>query len=374
MSDNVELFTPMQLGDIVLSHRIVMAPMTRMRANTVTSSASQLMATYYSQRATSGGLIITEGSHINPQGQPMHASPGIYNEIQIQHWQHVVDEVHKKEGKIFLQLWHVGRASHSSFQPNNSVPVAPSAVAIKGEVVTKTGQRVPYEQPKELTLEEIKNLLDDYKTAAANAKKAGFDGVEIHAANGWLLEQFLQKKTNTRTDIYGGSVENRCRFVLQVVDIVCQIYPSQRVGIRLSPFGRINDSGEDDPISLYTYLIQQLDSKNLSYLHLVEPRSSGAAYKDVDHQDVPSVGKLFRNTWNNTLIVAGNFGRDSAIEVVNQQHADAVAFGRLFISNPDLINRLKENLPLSPYNRSTFYQGNEQGYIDYPEFYKKDLQ
>jgi len=347
--------------------------MTRMRANTATSSASQLMVTYYSQRATRGGLIITEGSHINPHGQPMHASPGIYNETQIQHWRHVVDEVHKKEGKIFLQLWHVGRASHSSFQPNNSVPVAPSAVALKGEVVTKTGQRVPFEQPKELTLEEIKNLLDDYKTAAANAKKAGFDGVEIHAANGWLLEQFLQKKSNTRTDIYGGSVENRCRFVLQVVDIVCQIYPSDRVGIRLSPFGRINDSGEDDPISLYTYLIQQLDSKNLSYLHLVEPRSSGAAYKDVDHQDVPSVGKLFRNIWNNTLIVAGNFDRDSATQVVNQQHADAVAFGRLFISNPDLVYRLEQNLPLSPYNRSTFYQGNEQGYIDYPEFYKKDL-
>jgi N-ethylmaleimide reductase len=374
MSDNIELFTPMQLGDIVLSHRIVMAPMTRIRANTVTSSASQIMAIYYSQRATSGGLIITEASHINPQVQPIHISPGIYNETQIQDWQHVVDEVHKKEGKIFLQLWHVGRVSHSSFQPNNSVPVAPSAMPLRGEVVTKTGQRALYEQPKELTLEEIKNLLDDYKTAAANAKKAGFDGVEIHAANGWLLEQFLQKKTNTRTDIYGGSVENRCRFVLQVVDIVCQVYPSQRVGIRLSPFGRINDSGEDDPISLYTYLIQQLDSKNLSYLHLVEPRSSGAAYKDVDHQDVPGVGKLFRNTWNNTLIVAGNFGRDSAIEVVNQQHADAVAFGRLFVSNPDLVNRLKENLPLSPYNRSTFYQGNEQGYIDYPEFYKKDLQ
>ena len=374
MSDNIELFTPMQLGDIVLSHRIVMAPMTRMRANTVTSSASQLMATYYSQRATSGGLIIAEASQIVPGGQLMHASPGIYSEQQTSAWQQVTQAVHDKGGKIFLQLWHVGRISHSSWQPNNMLPVAPSAIAANGEVLTRNGQKVAFEQPREMLLEEINQLVLDYSSAAKNAMLAGFDGVEIHSANGFLLEQFLQTRSNNRNDMYGGSIENRCRLVLQVIDAVCAVWGSGRVGIRLSPYGRINDSGETDPIPLYTKLVQELNTRNLAYLHLVEPRSSGAAQQDVDHLDMPEVGTIFRPHWRNTLIVAGNFNGETAKKIIENNCADAVAFGRLFVSNPDLVNRLKENLPLSPYNRSTFYQGNEQGYIDYPEFYKKDLQ
>ena len=374
MSDNIELFTPMQLGDIVLSHRIVMAPMTRMRANTVTSSASQLMATYYSQRATSGGLIIAEASQIVPGGQLMHASPGIYSEQQTSAWQQVTQAVHDKGGKIFLQLWHVGRISHSSWQPNNMLPVAPSAIAANGEVLTRNGQRVAFEQPREMLLEEINQLVLDYSSAAKNAMLAGFDGVEIHSASGFLLEQFLQTRSNNRNDMYGGSIENRCRLVLQVIDAVCAVWGSGRVGIRLSPYGRINDSGETDPIPLYTKLVQELNTRNLAYLHLVEPRSSGAAQQDVDHLDMPEVGTIFRPHWRNTLIVAGNFNGETAKKIIENNCADAVAFGRLFVSNPDLVNRLKENLPLSPYNRSTFYQGNEQGYIDYPEFYKKDLQ
>jgi N-ethylmaleimide reductase len=365
MIEESKLFTPLQLGDIMLTHRVVMAPMTRMRADISTSSATELMATYYAQRASKGGLLITEGSHINPQGQPMHASPGIYNEYQSQAWSRVVEQVHKKEGKIFLQLWHVGRVSHSSFHPNNAKPVAPSPIAVNGTVVTKSGQQVPYEQPQELQQKEIEKLINDYKTAAINAKQANFDGVEIHSANGWLLEQFLQSRSNQRTDCYGGSIETRCRFVLQVIDAVCEVFSPGRVGIRLSPFGRINDSGENDPLQLYTYLITQINLKKLAYLHLVEPRSSGAAYKDVDHDDVPEVGKLFRSLWDGALIVAGNFNRNSAIDVVQKNHADAVAFGRMFVSNPDLVNKLINNYPLTQYDRSTFYQGNEHGYIDY---------
>jgi N-ethylmaleimide reductase len=368
VNNDVKLFTPLQLGNIVLNHRVVMAPMSRLRADPITSSASDLMATYYSQRATNGGLIISEASHVNPQGQPVYASPGIYNEYQSQAWSRVVKEVHKKEGKIFLQLWHVGRVSHSSFQPNNSKPVAPSPIAINGTVITKSGQQVPYEQPQELQQEEIQKLIIDYKTAATNAKQANFDGVEIHSANGWLLEQFLQSRSNQRTDSYGGSIENRCRFVLQVIDAVCEVFPAGRVGIRLSPFGRINDSGEHDPVPLYNYLIQQINLRKLAYLHLVEPRSSGAAYKDVDHQDVPEVGKLFRNLWDNALIVAGNFDRNSAINLVQENHADAVAFGRMFVSNPDLVNKIINNYPLTHYDRSTFYQGKEHGYVDYQPY------
>lgn len=368
MIEESKLFTPLQLGDIMLTHRVVMAPMTRMRADPRTSSATELMATYYAQRASKGGLLITEGSHINPQGQPMHASPGIYNEYQSQAWSRVVEQVHKKEGKIFLQLWHVGRVSHSSFQPNNAKPVAPSPIAINGTVTTKSGQQVPYEQPQELQQQQIEKLISDYKTAAIYAKQANFDGVEIHSANGWLLEQFLQSRSNQRTDCYGGSIENRCRFVLQVIDAVCEVFPPGRVGIRLSPFGRINDSGENDPLQLYTYLITQINLKKLAYLHLVEPRSSGVAYKDVDHDDVPEVGELFRSLWDGALIVAGNFNRNSAIDVVQKNHADAVAFGRMFVSNPDLVNKLINNYPLTQYDRLTFYQGNEHGYIDYQPY------
>ena len=351
-----------------------MAPMTRMRADNISSSANQLMATYYSQRATSGGLIIAEASQIVPGGQLMHASPGIYSEQQTSAWQQVTQAVHDKGGKIFLQLWHVGRVSHSSWQPDNMLPVAPSAIAANGEVLTRNGQRVAFEQPREMLLEEINQLVLDYSSAAKNAMLAGFDGVEIHSANGYLLEQFLQTRSNNRNDMYGGSIENRCRLVLQVIDAVCAVWGSGRVGIRLSPYGRIHDSGETDPIPLYTKLVQELNTRNLAYLHLVEPRSSGAAHQDVDHLDVPEVGTIFRPHWRNTLIVAGNFNGETAEKIIENNCADAVAFGRLFISNPDLVTRLKENLPLAPYNRSTFYQGNKQGYIDYPEFYKKDLQ
>lgn len=370
MVDNC-LFQSLQVGTLQLAHRVVMAPMTRMRATVPESTANSLMAEYYSQRATDGGLIIAEASHIVPGGQAAHASPGIYSLEQIDAWKQVTNAVHAKGGKIFLQLWHVGRVTHSSFHPNRSLPVAPSPVAIDGLVLTSSGQHVPYEQPKELTLDEIQHIVTDYQNAAKNALAAGFDGVEIHAANGWLLEQFLQSKSNLRTDIYGGSIENRCRLILQVVDAVCNIYSSSSVGIRLSPFGRINDSGEQDPVPLYGHLVDLLNAKNLAYLHLVEPRSSGAAHRDVDHQDVPEVGKIFRSRWRGPLIVAGNFNRETAMQVISQGDADAVAFGRMFISNPDLVSRLKNNDNLNKYDRATFYQGGARGYIDYTVIQKE---
>jgi N-ethylmaleimide reductase len=226
--------------------------------------------------------------------------------------------------------------------------------------------REPFQTPRALRTDEIPGIVDGYAQAARNAMQAGFDGVEIHSANGYLLEQFLQSRTNLRTDAYGGSIENRCRLALEVTRAVAEVWGPQRVGIRLSPFGVANDSGEADPMPLYSHLIGELDEMGLAYLHLIEPRASGAGQAEVDHQGVPSAAELFRPAWRGVLIAAGNFRGDTAAQAIEQGHADAIAFGRLFISNPDLPQRLRLGAPLTPYNRATFYGGGEQGYTDYP--------
>ncbi|MFC7398377.1 alkene reductase [Chelatococcus sp. GCM10030263] len=360
------LFSPLSIGSHELSHRVVMAPLTRMRAGRPGNVPHALNVEYYRQRASKGGLIIAEGTQISPSGQGMPATPGIHSPEQIAGWRDVTDAVHAEGGLIFLQLWHVGRISHSSHQPAGALPVAPSAIAAAGNAFTASFERVPFETPRALETAEIPALVESYATAARNAEAAGFDGVEIHGANGYLLEEFLQSRTNQRTDAYGGSIENRARLVVEVASAVAGVWGPERVGIRLSPFGIANDSGEADPMPLYSHVIRELAKLRLGYLHLIEPRASGAGQAEVDHKDVPSAAELFRPIWPNVLIAAGNFRADTAEAAVAEGKADAIAFGRLFIANPDLPERLRRGAPLNPYNRATFYGGGVEGYIDYP--------
>jgi N-ethylmaleimide reductase len=363
------LFSPLKVGPYQLAHRVVLAPLTRMRAEKPGLSPRPLNTEYYRQRTTPGGLLIAEATPVVATGHGNPGVPGIYTEAQIKGWREVVDAVHAKGGLIFLQLWHVGRVSHSSLQPGGVLPVSASAVPISAELKTMTanGQPAAYETPRALETSEIEGIIDGYREGARNALKAGFDGVEIHGANGYLIEQFLQSRTNLRTDRYGGSIENRARLLMEIADAVIEVWGADRVGVRLSPYGIANDSGEADPMPLYTHVVQSLDSLGLAYLHFIEPRSSGAGRAEVNHQNVPSAMLLFRTMWKGVLITAGGFTGDTAEAAIKAGHVDAIAFGRIFISNPDLPRRLQHGFPLTPYNRATFYGGEEAGYTDYPE-------
>jgi N-ethylmaleimide reductase len=364
------LFSPLKVGPYQLEHRLMMAPLTRMRAAKPSSAPRTLNADYYAQRATEGGLIIAEASPVLATGFGNPGVPGIYSEPQVEGWRAVVDAVHAKGGVIFLQLWHVGRVSHSSFQPGGALPVAPSAVAISAEykAMTADGKAAAYETPRALETGEVAGIVEAFRQAARNAKAAGFDGVEIHGANGYLIEQFLQSRSNLRTDQYGGGIENRVRFLMEVTQAVIEVWGADRVGVRLSPYGVANDSGEADPMPLYTHAIQSLNPLGLAYLHFIEPRSSGAGRAEVNHQNVPSAMVLFRPVWKGVLISAGGFTGEAADAAIAAGHADAIAFGRIFISNPDLPRRLRHGYPLTPYSRATFYGGEEKGYTDYPVY------
>lgn len=362
------LFAPLAIGPYGLSHRVVMAPLTRMRAGPGDVPRA-LNAEYYRQRATRGGLIIAEASPISESAKGMPLTPGIHTRAQIQGWKVITDAVHEAGGVIFLQLWHVGRISHSSHQPDGKLPVAPSAIPATGSAFTANFERVPFETPRSLTTGELAGVLEDYAGAACNAQDAGFDGVEVHGANGYLIEQFLHSRTNSRTDAYGGSIENRARLLLEATKSVVDVWGADRVGVRLSPFGVANDSGEADPLPLYGYAVGELAKLGLAYLHLIEPRASGAGQAEVDHQNVPSASKVFRPIWPGVLIAAGNYSPDSADAAVAAGQADAIAFGRSFIANPDLPERIQRQVPLNRYDRSTFYGGDAAGYTDYPRFH-----
>jgi len=362
------LFSPLTIGPHHLKHRVVMAPLTRMRADKATLAPRPLNVDYYAQRATPGGLIIAEATPVLPTGTGNPNVPGIYSEAQVAGWKRVVDAVHAKGGLIFLQLWHVGRVSHSSFQPGGALPVAPSAIAIGDDLkaMTADGKVAAYETPRALETDEIPGIIAAYGQAARNAIAAGFDGVEVHGANGYLIEQFLQTRSNQRTDRYGGSIENRCRFLVEVTEAVIAACGADKVGVRLSPYGIANGSGEAEPMPLYTTAIEALSRLGIAYLHLIEPRSSGAGRADVNWQNVPSALQLFRPVWKGVLIGAGGFTGEPAEAAIKAGHADAIAFGRYFISNPDLPRRLAHGWPLTPYHRPTFYGGEEKGYTDYP--------
>ncbi|MDE2362558.1 MAG: alkene reductase [Hyphomicrobiales bacterium] len=361
-----KLFEPLKIGRYTLAHRIAMAPLTRMRATKGTNAPNALNAKYYGQRATKGGLIICEASPVVDGGAAGPDVPGIFSDAQIKGWRLVTDAIHAKGGIAFLQLWHGGRISHSSLNSKGAPPVAPSAVApTQGMAMTATFEPKPFETPRALETAEIPALVAAYAQAAKNAVAAGFDGVEIHGANGYLLEQFLQTRTNQRADAYGGSIENRARLMLEVTRAVADAIGADRTGIRLSPYGRANDSGEADPMPLYSHVIGELNKMGLAYLHLIEPRASGAGQREVDHTDVPSGAEVVRPLWKGPLVTAGNFKADGAEKMVAAGHADIIAFGRYFISNPDLPERIRRGAEWTPYNRATFYGGTEVGYTDY---------
>ncbi|MDE2574318.1 MAG: alkene reductase, partial [Rhodospirillales bacterium] len=310
--------------------------------------------------------LIAEATPVSWQGHGHPNVPGIHTAGQVAGWKLVTDAVHAKGGVIYLQLWHTGRVSHSSNQKNGGQPVGPSAIAASGMTIGADWKPVPYEVPRALTPDEMPGLVDSFRLAAANAIAAGFDGVEIHGANGYLLEQFLQAHSNRRTDRYGGSIENFCRLHLEISEAVVGEVGADRTGIRLSPWGIANDSFEAEPVPLYSHLIRELARLDLVYLHLIEPRASGTGKADIFRADQPSAAATFRPLWPNVLIDAGGFDRDGALDAVRTGRADAVAFGRYFISNPDLPRRIETGAPLTPYHRPTFYGGGAEGYTDYP--------
>ena len=360
MDTNKTLLSPVKLGPYELPNRLVMAPLTRNRAGEG-NVPGPLNVTYYTQRA-SAGLIITEASQISPQGMGYPSTPGIYSPEQIAGWRTVTDAVHAAGGHIFLQLWHVGRISHPSLQPDGALPVAPSAIAAEGNAATYQGEQ-PFVTPRALELEEIPGIIEQYRQGAKNALAAGFDGVEIHGANGYLLDQFLQDGTNHRTDAYGGSIANRARLLLEVVEAVVEVWGADRVGLRLSPSGTFNSMSDSNPKALFSYVIAALNHFNLAYLHLIEPRWTGQISED----DPTYLGiRTFRPLYQGTIISAGGYDRESGDAAIASGDADLIAFGRLYISNPDLAERFAKDAPLNPYDRSTFYGGTEKGYTDYP--------
>ncbi|WP_126147033.1 alkene reductase [Synechococcus elongatus] len=361
MSESLKLLTPVQVGRYELRNRIVMAPLTRNRATGPDNIPNDLNVLYYQQRA-SAGLIITEASQISPQGQGYPLTPGIHSPEQVEGWKPIVQAVHDRGGCIFLQLWHVGRISHPSLQPDGALPVAPSAIQPAGYAATFQGEQ-PFVTPRALETEEIAGIVEDYRRAAENALAAGFDGVEVHGANGYLIDQFLQDGTNQRSDRYGGSFENRSRFLREVLDAVVSVWGSDRVGLRLSPWGQFNDMHDSDPVGLFSYVAQMLNPYNLAYLHWIEPRWDKA-------EESPDFNQLatpvFRSLYNGPVIAAGGYSRSTAEAAIASGAADLVAFGRLYISNPDLVERFALDAPLNPYDRNTFYGGDEHGYTDYP--------
>lgn len=351
------LFQPYDLGPITLGNHIVMAPLTRNRAGTGLVP-SELAATYYAQRATAG-LLITEATQISAQAQGYQDTPGIYTQAQIDGWRKVTDAVHAKGGRIFVQLWHVGRISHVDLQPGGAAPVAPSAIRAATKTFVHNGFS-DVSEPRALELQEIPGIIDDFRKAAANAIAAGFDGVEIHGANGYLLEQFLKDGANQRTDEYGGSVENRARLLLEVTAAVKDEIGAERTGVRISPVSPANAISCSDPQPQYDYLAEQLDALGIVYLHVVEGATGGP--RDVSPFDYDALRQRFKNTW------IGNNGYDLALASTQlaQGKAELFAFGRPFISNPDLVERLKTGAPLAPLNPETLYGGGAQGYTDYP--------
>ncbi len=358
------MFTPIKLGSIELKNRLVMAPLTRMRAIDG-DVPNPLAKTYYAQRA-SAGLIISEATQISPIGKGYPATPGIYSPEQTAAWKEIVSAVHAKGGKMVAQLWHVGRISHSSLHPEQGLPEAPSAIAPTGQTYGADWKLHDYETPKAMTAEDIARLLTDFELAAANAKAAGFDGVEIHSANGYLLDQFLQDKTNHRTDGYGGPIENRMRLLGEVIESVAKVYPSDCIGVRLSPYGSFNDMADSDPIALFNAVIQKLNGYHLSYVHMIEPRSTSAGGNDKVNAGAPITSEIFRAAYQGKFISAGGYDQAMGEAVLEAGLADAVAYGRLYISNPDLAERFQQGAALNAYDRASFYGGAEVGYTDYP--------
>ncbi|AXS41796.1 alkene reductase [Breoghania sp. L-A4] len=353
-----KLFTPIKAGDIALANRVVMAPLTRNRARAEDDAAYELHAEYYSQRA-GAGLLITEGTQISPEGKGYAWTPGIYSEAQVAGWKKVTDAVHLKGGRIVAQIWHVGRISHTSLL-DGQPPVAPSAIAAASRTFDGTGF-VETSTPRALELTEISRVIEDYRKAARNADAAGFDGVEIHAANGYLLDQFMRDGSNKRTDAYGGSLENRVRLLGEVVEAVVEVLGAGRVGVRLSPFSNANAIEDSDPVALATAAVDRISGLGLAFLHMVEGQTGGDRALP-EGADLAALKARFDG-----LYMANNgYDRQMALDAVEEGRADLVAFGKLYIANPDLAERLEKDAPLNAWDGDTFYGGGREGYTDYP--------
>jgi N-ethylmaleimide reductase len=363
------LFEPYKLGALTLPHRIVMAPLTRSRARQPGNIPTTLNACYYAQRA-SAALIISEATQVSMQGQGYAWTPGIHSREQVDGWRRVTDAVHEAGGRIFLQLWHVGRISHPSLQPDKMLPVAPSAVTPAGNAFIENergeGEFAPFVRPRALQIEEMPYLVRQYARAARNALAAKFDGVEVHGANGYLIDQFISSGTNHRTDAYGGTVEHRARLLMEVVEIACEIWGPDRVGVRLSPLGKLNDIADAEPEATFGAIAQALNEFHFAYLHLVNPAVGAIEKGDPPDARAERMLTIIREKYRGTLIVAGGFDRDTAEAWLEQGKADLIAFGRKFIANPDLPDRLRARKPLNADDPSTYYGGGEKGYTDYP--------
>jgi N-ethylmaleimide reductase len=355
-----KLFTPLRAGALELRNRVVMAPLTRNRARPEGDVPGPLAPEYYGQRA-GFGLIISEGTQVSPQGQGYAWTPGVYSAAQVEGWRPVTEAVHAKGGTIVAQIWHVGRVSHTSLQPAGAAPVGPSALTADSKTFDGKGF-VETSTPRALTIEEIPGVVADFAAAARNAREAGFDGVEIHGANGYLIDQFMRPSANVRTDAYGGSVENRTRFLEEVVEAVAGAIGADRVGLRLSPFSPANNVTVDETApEIFARGIERIAPYGLAYLHMVEGATGGS-------RDLPAGASIdaLRGLFPGVYIANNGYDRELAMEAVESGRADAVAFGRLAISNPDLVERLRRDARLNEFDRATFYGGTAEGYTDYP--------
>ncbi len=361
-----DLFSAIKIGSAELKNRIIMAPMTRNRADD-NLAPTDLMTKYYAQRA-SAGLIITEASQISAQGIGYVKTPGIHTDAQVEGWKKVTDAVHKKGGKIFIQLWHVGRVSHESLQPNGEKPVAPSAIKPDTQAFTADGpQDCP--EPRALEIAEIKDIINDYVQATENAKKAGFDGVEIHAANGYLIDQFIRDGSNSREDDYGRDLEGRCKFAIDIVEAVTKAWEPSRVGIRLSPTSTFNDMRDSNPLKTFGYLTEKLNKYDLAYLHIVEPLPG---HDMMDIQDgVERIAGDLKKLYNGNFMINGGYDKQYGQDAIKNGAANLVSFGVPFIANPDLVERFEKDAALNEPDNDTFYGGGAEGYTDYPTLDEK---
>ena len=363
------LFHPVELGRYDLPHRMVMAPLTRSRARQPGNVPSPLNACYYAQRA-SAALIVSEATQVSQQGQGYAWTPGIHSPEQVEGWRGITDAVHQSGGLIFLQLWHVGRISHPCLQPDGMLPVAPSALKPAGQAFIENdkgeGELVPFVTPRALQIEEMPYIVRQYVRGAKNALTAGFDGVEIHAANGYLLDQFINSSTNQRADRYGGAIENRARLLIEVIEAVSDVWDADRIGVRLSPLGTFNDISDDDAETTFGYIAKKLSDYRLAYLHLVNPAVAAIEQRTEPDPRATRMLDLLREKYRGTLVLAGGFDRDTAEAWLEQGKADLIAFGRKFIANPDLPERFRSRAPLNADDPSTYYGGGAKGYTDYP--------
>ncbi len=359
-----KLFTPTKLGRYTLSHRVVLAPMTRLRTIQPGEIPSPMMADFYGQRASPGGLEIIEGVSISIVARSYLGGASFYHDDQIAGWKAIADAIHAKGGIVFMQLIHGGRQSHVDMT-GGVAPLAPSVVPFEGVALTQDGF-VPVSPHREIAIEEIPGLVEEFRVAARRALDAGFDGVELHGANGYLVDQFIQDGTNRRTDAYGGPVERRTRFLAETVEALISVWGADRVGVRISPSGQWGGIFDSDPEATFSHVAKLLDGYGLAYLHVIEPRIKGDSTLHEAHEPVAAV--YLRPHFSGPIIAAGGFDRAGAQAIVESGTADLVAFGRLFTSNPDLPDRLRRDVPLAPYRREAFWGGDEHGYTDFPAY------